>query len=209
MIAFIEGEIAFLEEEAVVLNVAGIGYRVNTPIGVIGTLQIGDWKRLYTYQHVREDALILFGFLQDTERRLFLRLQSATGVGPKLALQMFHHLSAGQIIQALRLDDTHTLSRVPGIGAKTASRMSLELKDRLDDLGAWPQEAETSTTRSRMTGKQVGTSIPEGLVDIQAALAALGYNEREIAHILTVDAEEFLALEAGDALKRALRLLSR
>ena len=133
MIAFVVGIVDSLEEDAVLLEVAGIGYRIYMPIPSLQTLVVGQTIRLYTYQHVREDALMLYGFINDEERKLFLRLQNANGVGTKLALTMMSHLRFGQLLLALRSSDTKTLQQVPGIGAKTASRLVLEVKDRLDD----------------------------------------------------------------------------
>lgn len=208
MIAFLEGEVALLEEEAVVLDVRGVGYRVHTSSGSVTAVAVGETHRFYTYQHVREEALVLYGFLHDLERRLFVRLQSATGVGPKLALQMFNHLTAGQIVQALRLEDARTLSRVPGIGAKTASRMGLELKDRLDDLTTWSDEAERAPQNRPVALMQQGL-FPESLKDVMEALTALGYHERETATVLAEFQSELVAMTPGNAVKRALRELSR
>lgn len=207
MIAFLDGVVASVEEESVVLAVGGVGYRVYTASGVLGRVHEGDVLRLYTHQHVREDALVLYGFLQDAERRLFLRLQSATGVGPKLALQMFSHLQAGQIVQALRLEDARTLTSVPGIGAKTASRMALELKDRLDDLTFW-DGAQADTGKRRVATSKSGATVPSGLADIQEALFALGYQERETLSVLSELEQELSTLSLSDGVRRALRALS-
>jgi len=208
VIAFLEGEVALLEDEAVVLDVRGVGYRVHTSTGSVLAVAVGETHRFYTYQHVREEALVLYGFLYDLERRLFVRLQSATGVGPKLALQMFNHLTAGQIVQALRMEDARTLSRVPGIGAKTASRMGLELKDRLDDLTTWSDEAEHATQKRPSALTQHGL-FPESLRDVMEALTALGYHERETAVLLGELQSELASMSPGDAVRRALRELSR
>lgn len=209
MIAFLDGEVAIVDEESVVVAVAGVGYRVHASTAVLGSLQVGEVRRFYTHQHVREDALILFGFLDDSERRLFVRLQSATGVGPKLALQMFSHLTAGQIVQALRLEDAKTLSRVPGIGAKTASRMGLELKDRLDDLNSFPGDAMLPARSDRSFTTKSTSALPSALSDIQAALSSLGYSERESTPLLLELADQLADLPLGEAVKRCLRSLAR
>ncbi|MCY0877221.1 MAG: Holliday junction branch migration protein RuvA [Firmicutes bacterium] len=207
MIAFVDGIVSCVEDDAVVLDVGGVGYRVYTATGVLNVLREGERTRLFTHQHVREDALVLYGFLQDGERRLFLRLQSATGVGPKLALSMFSHLAAGQIVQALRLEDARTLTSVPGIGAKTASRMSLELKDRLDDLNFWEGAQVQASGRASTAGKGA-SALPPGLVDIQEALLALGYQERETTALIAELADELTTLSLSDGVRRALRALS-
>ena len=209
MIAFLDGVIAQIEEDALVISVGGVGYRVSVPTYMAQNAEIGMERRLYTYQHVREDALLLFGFMADEDRKLFVRLQSASGVGPKLALQILSHLRAAEVVLALRKEDLATLVKVPGVGSKTAQRMVLELKDRLDDLGSLT--AETAATGEPRLNKQKksGDKLPEGLRDLQTALTSLGYNERETTPVLLELEEELLQQDLTDGLKRTLRTLGR
>jgi len=120
---------------------------------------------------------------------------------------MFSHLTARQIVQALRLEDARTLMAVPGIGAKTASRMAIELKDRLDDLTCW--NAEAGETVPKQVSSRSGATMSPGLADVSEALAALGYQERETIVVLTDLAEELATLSLSDGVRRALRALSR
>ncbi len=209
MIAFLDGNVEILEEDAVVLTVGGVGYRVLVPSHVIEKLEQGALCRLYTHQHVREDALALYGFLTDEERRLFLRLQSATGVGPKLGLQILSQLEASQIVRALRFEDVHMLTKVSGVGAKTAQRMVVELKDRLDDLAAL-FEAHTSPGPGDGAAPAKGGAKKAGKsADVRDALLSLGYTDREVDAALLDAAADLDGLSVSDALRLLLRTLGR
>ncbi len=205
MIAFLSGTVAQVEDDALVLDVGGVGYRVFTAESVRLATERGHALRLFTHQHVREDAILLYGFAADEERRLFVRLQSATGVGPKLALQMLGSLSAEQIVRAIQSEDVGVLTTVPGIGAKTARRLALELRDRIDDLavallgghGPEPKAAE-----------QRAPDVPPHLEEAHAALLALGFQEREAVQALAAFAAEE-ALPTAEVVRRALRGLAR
>ena len=208
MIAFLQGMVDFLEEDAVLLEVAGIGYRIYMPIPSLQTLIIGQSIRLYTYQHVREDALMLYGFVNDEERKLFLRLQNANGVGAKLALTMMSHLRFGQLLVALRSSDTKTLQQVPGIGAKTASRLVLEVKDRLDDLWLLASKDEAMLD-APIVVRSKEPMIPRGYADLFAALISLGFSHKEIEHAIGSMEEQLAGKSVGEQVKIALRALER
>lgn len=206
MIAFLDGTIEQLEEDAVVVLVAGVGYRVFVPLTLLATVERGQTYRLYTYQYVREDAISLFGFLMDHDRKLFHRLMNASGVGPKLALQMLSHLSFPDLLKALRYEDLTLLKKVPGVGAKTAQRLVLELKDRLDDL--WSIALLSGGTADHLSSKIASTSqLPPELGDVQEALVSLGYAEREVTPVLLRIAQELLALSLSEQVKTALRAM--
>ncbi len=206
MIAFLDGTIEQLEEDAVVIVVFGVGYRVFVPSTLLTMVQSGQTHRLYTYQHVREDAITLFGFLTDHDRKLFHRLMNASGVGPKLALQMLSHLSFSDLLKALRYEDLTLLKKVPGVGAKTAQRLVLELKDRLDDL--WSIALSSGDTIEKPLNKlQSLSQLPPELGDVQEALVSLGYAEREVTPILQRITQELLALSLSEQVKTALRAM--
>ncbi len=207
MIAFLSGTVALIEDDALVLDVGGVGYRVFTAESVRLSAERDAALRLFTYQHVREDAILLYGFASDEERRLFVRLQSATGVGPKLALQMFGRLSAAQIVRAIQTEDVEALTTVPGIGAKIAKRIALELRDRIDDLAQVLPDPGQGRKNAARAAQSPGPDVLPHLVEAREALLALGFQEREVIDALSVFAEQ--ALPTADIVRQALRRLAR
>jgi len=165
VISRIRGTLASVRTDRVELTTAsGVTYELNIPTGIFGTLgNLGDEVELHTALVAREDSLELFGFGSGSDRELFLRLQSASGVGPRLALAILGTLPASRILAAIRSRDHAALQLVSGIGRKTAERISLELADRLDDLGA---------------GGDTGPAVVGGAGAL-AALRALGYSSAE------------------------------
>ena len=206
MIAFLDGTVAWTEDDALVMDTGGVGYRVYVPGPLAKSAQAGESLRIFTYQHVREDALLLYGFAQDDERRLFIRLQNAGGVGPKLALQMISFLGAPGIVAAVRGEDARALTRIPGIGGKTAQRLILELKDRLDDLAGLPGTAVPVLTNRF---EPEGPTLSGRLSEIQTALASLGFGDRETAPVLRELSAAIAEADLEQGVKLALRALAR
>ena len=136
MISRIRGNLLRRETDQIeILTSGGVGYELEIPLSVFEKLpRSGEEVELLTYQVVREDDLMLFGFLQDGERRLFGKLLGASGVGPRLALAMMSTLTPTALVRAITDREVATLVQVPGVGRKTAERIALELGDKLDDL---------------------------------------------------------------------------
>ena len=136
MIVQIRGTLAARDmDRAEVVTPGGVGYEVFIPLGVFERLpRVGEPVELRTYQVVREDALLLFGFLEDAERMVFARLLSASGVGPKLALALLSALPAAQLIRAIRDKNLVALTAITGVGKRTAERLVLDLAGKLDDI---------------------------------------------------------------------------
>lgn len=204
MIAFVEGTVEFNELDHVVLNVNGIGYRVFTTGTTAYQTTLGEKLRLYTHHHVREDAHLLFGFKTREECELFVRLNNVSGIGPKVAMAILGAGPADHVIFAIRNDDVNVLTKLPGVGKKTAQRLILDLKDKLDDLAAlFPATPLSQTQKAPSKSKGLGTELFE-------ALLALGYNEKE-AHgavqALAAQIEPDMRLE--DQIKLALKQLMR
>jgi Holliday junction DNA helicase RuvA len=132
MIAHLRGRILEKSPDRVVLDVAGVGYQLNISVSTFSDLP-GDSTEtaLYVYTHVREDTLALYGFRTRDEKQLFERLISVTGIGPKLAITALSGMAAESLVNALRANDLAALTRIPGVGKKTAERMVLELRDKL------------------------------------------------------------------------------
>ena len=153
----------------VIIEVGGVGYRASVPTSIFGSLgPNGSEVFLHVHTHVREDAIVLFGFAHADERRCFEALLGAHGVGPSLALAILSALSPASLSTAVLEDDLDTLCLIPGVGKKTAARLLLELKARLD-LPTWNPDGPPSSSEERSARGEV-----------RAALVELGYGPDEI-----------------------------
>ena len=166
MFDFIEGVVEGKTPEAIVINVQGVGFELLTSATTLSDTSLGERVRTYTYMHVREDALLLFGFVGREERAMFLKLIAISGVGPKLALAVLSTLRPTELAAAVVLNDTQAIVKVPGVGKKTAERIVLELREKVDYQGA---------------DLSIAQSFAEGDLASQAAaaLVALGYSSEE------------------------------
>lgn len=136
MISFLIGTIEEKLENSVVINCNGIGYEVLTSTATLSTLPLaGEDCKIYTYMQVREDGISLFGFTTIDERELFYKLISVSGVGPKMAVTILSGMNISDLIVSILKEDTIALSRIKGLGKKTAERICLELKDKLTPVG--------------------------------------------------------------------------
>lgn len=131
MIAFLKGRLVQREPAYVIIEVNGIGYHVNISLNTFGDIKEAEAIQLYTHLSIREDAHVLFGFSTEAEKRLFQLLISVNGVGPNTAIVMLSYLSVQEMKSAILREDVATLQAVKGIGAKTAQRVIIELKDKL------------------------------------------------------------------------------
>ena len=198
MIAYVSGRVGALAPEQAVIEVGGVGLAVQCTPGTLARLRVGQAAQLATSLVVREDSLTLYGFADDDERCVFELLQTATGVGPRLAQAALAVLTPDELRRAVAAEDLTTLVSVPGIGRKGAQRIVLELKDRLG-APVGPGSAAVPAPRSADWRGQV-----------HAGLIGLGWSTRE--------ADEAVAAVADDAgetpdvaglLRAALRTLSR
>lgn len=175
MIAFVEGTIAIAELDHLVVDVNGVGYRVFVTGTTAFQLKEGEKHRLFTYHHVREDAHLLYGFRTREERELFTRLNQVNGIGPKVALAILGAGTPDQLIFAIRAEDVNYLTKLPGIGKKTAQRLILDLKEKLDDLAGLLSVAPLADHQALAKA-----TAPKGLgVELHEALRSLGYTEKE------------------------------
>ena len=160
MIAHLRGRLFAKNPGQAIVEAGGVGYDVTISVPTFTALpREGDEVALHIYTQVREDTLALFGFLQREEKRLFERLITVSGVGPKLAVTILSGLSAERTVAAIRAQDHATLTRIPGVGKKLAERLVVELKDKLEDMAAAPV---------------VGVTAPAA-EDVLSALMNLGY----------------------------------
>jgi Holliday junction DNA helicase RuvA len=135
MIAFLRGRLFSKTPNQAIVECGGVGYEATISVATFTSLPPeGAEARLHIYTHVREDALALFGFAEPQEKRLFEKLLTISGIGPKLAITVLSGIDTARLVTAIRAGDHATLTRIPGIGKKTAERVVLELKDKLDDM---------------------------------------------------------------------------
>jgi Holliday junction DNA helicase RuvA len=145
MIAFLRGRLFSKSPNQAIVECAGVGYDVTISVATFTSLPPeGAEARLHIYTHVREDQLALFGFAEPQEKRLFEKLLTISGIGPKLAITVLSGIDADRLVTAIRNSDHATLTRIPGIGKKTAERVVLELKDKLDDMAVAPATASAA-----------------------------------------------------------------
>jgi len=194
MIAFLNGRLADIQAGAVIIDVGGMGYRVQVPLSLINSLpEPGGQVLLHTHLAVREDDISLYGFREREELECFLKLLNVSGVGPKGALAALTLFAPEELGQAIVNEDLPALTRVPGIGKKTAGRIILELKDKI---------AATALK------DVVGRKQPVLVADAAAALEALGYSMLEankgVREALAGFTEE---PPVAELVRRALRLL--
>lgn len=160
MIGFLQGKVIKKNEQSLLLNVSGVGYKVNSPLPLLISLLDGQDLELYIYTHVREDALTLFGFKDELDLFLFEKLIAVSGIGPKSALAMLSVHSPASIADAVEREDVQALSHTPGVGKKTAEKIILELRGKLSHL--------------------VGSKETDTTYEVRLALETLGYSPKEI-----------------------------
>jgi Holliday junction DNA helicase RuvA len=199
MIALLEGEVAYAELDHVVLNVNGVGYRVFVTGTTAYGVGEGESLRLYTHYHVREDAHLLYGFRTREERELFGRLNNVSGIGPKVALAIIGAGAPDQVVFAIRHEDVNFLTKLPGIGKKTAQRLILDLKDKLDDLASlFPPSPYSAAVVEKPQTKTKGLGS-----ELLEALLSLGYHEKEAQGAVRSLADE---IEQGMAVESLIKL---
>ena len=200
MIAHVIGELARVRGDHVVVDIHGVGYQVFAPVSVIAELPpIGSRVRLFTHTHVKEDAITLYGFLEEDQQTAFELLLGVSGVGPKVALNILSILPVEQLISCVSEGDHASLARVPGIGPKTAQRIVLELKEKAAAV-AWERKLETLSR----------SSDREALADVIEGLVALGYSRpaaKSAAEAAVESAED--RADVGEIVKTALKTLNQ
>jgi len=199
LIAYVKGKIAYIEDLTVVIDVNGVGYAINVSASTIGRLPSQDSDnndnevQLFTYLQITDTGQTLHGFLSQEEYRLFLKLISISGVGAKVASGILGALSPSEIITAILADNAMTLSKAPGVGKKTAQRIVLELKDKVQ-CSELPLETS-----------QGSLSPQDGKHDAMEALLALGYGRSEAMQAILEVTED--GMGANTIIRLALKKL--
>lgn len=192
MIGRVRGTILERHPPQVLLDVQGLGYEIDVPMSTFYDLPAtGSEVTLYTHLLIREDAHLLFGFATESERRIFRQLLKISGIGARTALALLSGLSVGELYDAVNTQDSTYLVRVPGIGKKTAERLLLELRDKLDAVLPAVGCVRSSSTESN---------------DIYNALLSLGYSDREVDKVVK---QIPVNISVSDGIRMALQWLSK
>jgi Holliday junction DNA helicase RuvA len=196
MIGQLRGRLAEKRPNQVLIDVGGVGYLVQVPLSTYAALgELHAEVTLLTHTHVREDALALYGFVSSREKHLFELLISASGVGPSLALKILSGMSAEELVPAIRGGDLVRLTTIPGVGRKTAERIVVELKDKLETVV--------------LEAARPAAASPAGIeADVASALVNLGYEARAAESAVAEAKRESGAADFEKLLRAALQVLS-
>lgn len=206
MIAHLNGKLLTKEPNAVIVDVAGVGYEVNIPLSTFYELENeGSNVQLRIYTHVKEDALQLYGFKTTRERELFVNFISVSGIGPKLGIALLSGMSTDELIASIKSNNLARLTLIPGVGRKTAERLIVDLREKMTALAASQVAEEPGVARD--------ASLPSSNDDVRAqalsGLINLGYQrsaaEKAIDSVLHEDGE----VTVESVLRRGLRKLAR
>jgi Holliday junction DNA helicase RuvA len=207
VIAHVRGTVAGIAPDGAVIEVGGVGMRVQCTPGTLATLKPGEPAQVATSLVVREDSLTLYGFTSDDERNVFELLQTASGVGPRLALAMLAVHTPDALRRAVSTEDLNTLTMVPGVGRKGAQRIVLEMKDRLGPPG---------DGASGLPGTRPSARMPSWRDQVQSGLVNLGWPARDADQAIAALEEEGMVdgsngdeIDVATVLRAALRKLSR
>ncbi len=202
MIAMLTGSVARKDGEGVVIDVNGVGYRVRVPMTSLASVgAVGESTVLEIHTSVREDAIELFGFKSALDRKVFEKLISVNGVGPRLALSVMSALDAPSLIAAVTRGDVASLKAVKGVGKKTAERLILELRDKLSNLA--PAHAEFASPDAS------GAASVVVLDDLHSALSNLGFQDAQAARAIASLRDRADELSFDELLREALKLLRK
>ena len=198
MIAMLRGVLVQKDFAGVILDVNGVGYRVHMPMTGLDKLPaLGDEITLHIHTSAREDALDLFGFRQEADRRLFAKLIGVSGVGPRLGLSILSSMNAQEVVRAVLRGDIGALKSVKGIGKKTAERLILELNDKVTDF-----DTGSSVIGDSPNGEP---SINEMLDDLRSALSNLGYPASKADQTVQAVRGQAAELSFDELLREALK----
>lgn len=202
MIAFLRGKLVSIQDEAIIVDVHGVGYEVICPNPFVFQDSLNNDFYIHTYLHVREDAQILYGFKNEDQKYLFIRLLSVSGIGPKGALAILAGVNIPEFVAAVEREDDKFLTSFPGVGKKTARQIILDLKGKL------VQSFNIST--GTIENAPSATATTEELSEAMEALKALGYMERELKAVLPQLRKEIEpTTNTDEIIRKALSLLMK
>lgn len=203
MIAYLKGKLLEKEANTVIVETNGVGYDVTIPLSTFYELgEAGEDIELRVYTYVREDSLQLFGFRTLRERTLFLKLITVSGIGPKLAITMLSGMSADEIIVAVRTDNLARLTSIPGVGKKTAERLVIELRDKLNEISS-------ASVEERAAASNAPASVDAVYDDALSALINLGYQRNAAEKALKQAVQDGTEMSVQKLLRKSLQLLAK
>lgn len=206
MISYIKGELTEVSEEGIIIEANGLGYEVRMPLSSLdGLPKTGSTIKIYTYLYVREDAIGLFGFLTRDDLKVFKLLITVNGIGPKGALGILSAITPDDLRFAVLSDDVKTIAKAPGIGSKTASKLIIELKDKLKLEDAFEQKL-MNQLEGQMQIQGAGTVAADVRKEAIEALVVLGYSPTDAAKVVR-SVEIKAEMTAEDILKLSLKSL--
>jgi Holliday junction DNA helicase RuvA len=190
MIGYLAGSVIAIKDKHIILDVQGVGYKIFVGTSIIQSVHIGTESQLWIYTAVREDTLDLFGFQQELDQEIFELLLNVSGIGPKSALGILSVADMGSLVHAIKNENVAYLTQVSGIGKKTAEKIVIELKDKVEKLTLEYESSE-----------------PEHLRDVIDALLAMGYHEKVIRETLrSIDSSK---VNTSEIIREALQLIGK
>jgi len=205
VIGRLTGELVEKAPPALMVDVSGVGYEIEASMNTFYKLpEVGTFVTIYTHFVVREDAQLLFGFADKRERALFRTLIKVNGVGPKLALTILSGISTDEFVRSVHAEDTAALVRLPGVGKKTAERLIVEVKDKLDKL-EMPTAVEFELGVVELPGAK--RAAADNRADAETALVALGYKPLQATKAIESAAEQLPGASTEDLIRQALKTM--
>ena len=198
MIAYVRGKVLTVTEETAVVDVNGLGYELYCSGSALNKCIVGSYVELYTYLQVKEDGITLFGFANDREKQLFMKITSVSGVGPKLGISILTSLSADELAQAIATADIKRLSSAKGLGKKTAEKLVLELHGKISATEIISASGETP-----LASAQVAMPLSHDDEEAISALMGLGFTKNESAQAVK-RARDSGAVSVEDIIRKAL-----
>lgn len=206
MIAYLSGKLLEKQANIVIVDVGGVGYEVTIPLSTFYELgEVGDDVQLRIFTHVREDALQLFGFKTEREKLLYLKLISVQGIGAKSGITMLSGMNADEIIVAIRTDNLARLTAIPGVGKKTAERLVIELRDKLNDLTSASSQQQFTSVSGGASPASVDTVYDDAL----SALINLGYQRNAAEKALKQAVQDGTEMSVQKLLRKSLQFLAK
>jgi len=200
MIGTIRGTLVHKQPPDILVEVGGVGYEIQVPMTTLFQLPpLGGEVFLATHFVVREDAQLLYGFIDDRDRRLFRQLIKVSGVGPKLALTILSGMDAGSFARCVQRDDMSSLVALPGVGRKTAERLLVEMRDKLKD---W--SGAGGSVAGAAAGGETAEPFNDIVADAEGALIALGYKPQEASRMVVAVNDDSVT-SSEDLIRRALK----
>lgn len=207
MIAYIKGILAEVREDGIVVEAGCIGYNIQVPGNVIGSLPgIGSEVKIHTYTHVREDAFLLYGFLTKDDLDIFKKCITVSGIGPKGALAILSVMDADSLRFAIISGDAKAIAKAPGVGARTAERLILELKDKVKIEDTLVGNEAVAGSLLNVAGNETVSGINAMKKDAVEALVALGYSSTEALKAVN-KIEDLEGMDSEAILKAALKYI--